>query len=130
DDAEMADAERPAIGRLQFDKRVLADLHIDELHFALVVLGAERFRETERLGVIVDRLVEVGNDDADMVQRDDALVGAETALSNRRVDGNSADDQAGNEKSKTAHDDLPFLVRPKLRAHLIGVRISLEARNR
>ena len=77
--AEVADTQRPSVRGLQLHERVLADLDIDELHLLrLRVDEAECFREAHRLGVELDRFVEIGNDDAHVIEPDDATVRAET----------------------------------------------------
>src|SRR5215471_6866230 len=108
DDAEMADAERAAICGLNLHKGVLADLHIDELHFTLVVLRTERFREAEGLRVVLNRLVEIRHDDADVIHTYHTFVRAEWRILGRRgMNCDSTNDKTGNEQSNSAHDHLP-----------------------
>src|SRR6185503_1337063 len=110
--AEVADTQRPSVRGLQLHERVLADLDIDELHLLrLRVNESERFGEAHRLGVELDRLVEIGNDDADMIEPDDALVGAEARLGNRRGDCDPRE-STGNEESKAAHINLLLSWKP------------------
>jgi len=111
--AEMADAERPSIRRLQLDERVLADLDINQLNLPFGIFLPERFGKSQRLGIISDRLIKIGYVDPDVIERDDAMVRAQAlVLGNSRVDGQSSDDDSGNEYSNSAHDNLPCLKAP------------------
>src|ERR1051326_5398730 len=96
--------DRIALVGLTFDESVLTDLHINELHFALGILGTERLGEAERLGVILYRFVEIGHIHADMVHHDDLLVRGKASLGKCGVTRNAADQKTCNKKSKTAHD--------------------------
>src|SRR5258708_3597043 len=106
--AEMADADRPSIRRLQLDEGVLADLDIDQLNLPFRIVLPECFGESQRLGIIRNRLVEIGYVDPDVIQRNDPFVWAQTRiLREGSVDGQSTNQSAGYEQSKTAHDNLP-----------------------
>jgi hypothetical protein len=96
----MADAERPSIRGLQLDESVLTDLDINQLNLPFRIVLPECFGETQRLGIIRNRLIEIGYVDPDVIQRHDPFVRAQTlVLGKRRVDGQSADQSAGNEES-------------------------------
>src|SRR4029079_849318 len=46
---------------LNLDERILADLHIDQLHLPGLVLDAERLGKSHRFRIVLDRLLDIGH---------------------------------------------------------------------
>src|SRR5207302_978493 len=78
--AEMTDPEWTSIRRLQLDESVLADLDIDQLNLSFRIVLPECFGKSQRLGVIRNRLIEIGHIDPDVIQRNDPFVWAKTLV--------------------------------------------------
>ena len=101
-DADVIDGRRPARLRLNFEERVLADLHVDETGLPLVVVDAECFREAHGLGVERDRFVEVRDVHPDVIQLDESLVRAFRALGRNRGQ-HDTHQQSGNKQHASTH---------------------------
>ena len=64
------------IGLIQLEKRVLADLHVNEGGLHVVTGHAKGFLVSPLLGVIAHRLSDVGHVDAEMVHHHHAAISA------------------------------------------------------
>ena len=98
--SEVSDSRREKFVRgIEFEKRVLADLQVQEGRLTFGVLQAERSLETHRLRIEGGRFVHVVDGDADVIEHNDTGAAVLTCICLDQLPGQGSE----NENKESAH---------------------------